>query len=45
MAFAGVGGIVIFMVTLVIFYIIAVLDSNPENNPAGGMKMFPSNWF
>ena len=45
MAFAGVGGIVVFMVTLVIFYIIAVLDSNPENNPAGGMKMFPSNWF
>ena len=45
MAFSGVAGIVVFMVTMVIFFILAVLDSNPENNPAGGMKMFPSDWF
>ena len=41
MAFAGVGGILIFMITMVIFFITATLDTNPDNNPAGGMEMFP----
>ena len=45
MAFTGVGGIIIFMTTMVIFFILAVLDSNPDNNPVGGMRMFPEDWF
>ena len=45
MAFAGVGGILLFMTTLVIFFVTAALDSNPDNNPKGGMKMFPEDWF
>lgn len=45
MAFLGVSGITIFVVTFVIFYIVAALDSDPLNNPKGSMRMFPDNWF
>lgn len=45
LALGGVTGIVIFMVVFTIFFITAVGDSNPENNPVGGMRMFPENWL
>jgi len=45
MALAGVTGICIFMVSFVIFFIFAVADENPLNNPAGNMNLFPENWF
>ena len=45
MGFIGVTGIIIYMVTFVIFYITAALDDNPANNPAGGMRMFPEKWL
>ena len=45
MAFIGVTGICIFMLAFVIFYIMAAVDTDPANNPVGGMNLFPSNWF
>ena len=41
MALAGVAGICIFMIAFVVFFIVASLDDNPDNNPAGNMKAFP----
>lgn len=45
MALIGVTGITTFVVTFIIFYVIAALDSNPLNNPKGSIRMFPDNWF
>lgn len=45
MAMLGVGGIVIFILTFVFFFITVSIDDNPANNPAGSMSMFPDNWF
>ena len=45
MALAGVTGICIFIIIFVIFFIFAVTDSDPVNNPQGNMEMFPVNWF
>jgi amino acid permease len=45
MALSGVASITIFMVAFVIFFIFAVSDENPDNNPVGNMDLFPSNWF
>lgn len=44
-AFMGVSGIVFFMVSFVIFFIVASIDDDPNNNPVGGMKMFPEKWL
>lgn len=41
----GAVNITIFMVTYTIFFISSCADSNPENNPAGSMNMFPDDWF
>jgi hypothetical protein len=41
LALGGVVGIVIFMVVFTIFFITAVGDSDPANNPVGNMRMFP----
>jgi hypothetical protein len=45
MAFLGVSGIVAFMSSFVVFFLVASLDQDPANNPAGGMQMFPQKWF
>lgn len=45
MALSGVGGIVLFMTTFVVFFIDSVLDDNSNNNPAGNMNTFPKDWF
>lgn len=45
MAMMGVVGIVIFMITFCIFFLFAVADENPANNPVGNMNMFPERWF
>lgn len=45
MAMLGVGGIVIFILTFVFFFITVSIDDNPANNPVGSMSMFPDNWF
>lgn len=45
MAFMGVAGITIFVITFVVFYITASLDSDTNNNPKGNIRMFPENWF
>jgi len=45
MALSGVAGIVVFMTTFVIFFIKSVLDKDSVNNPVGGMRMFPNDWF
>ena len=48
MAFLGVAGIIVFMVSFIIYFVIAVLDEDPANNPVGNMNAFPSGvrgWF
>lgn len=45
MAMTGVAGIVVFMVSFCIFFVVAALDENPANNPVGEMNMFPESWF
>lgn len=45
MALSGVVSITAFMISFVIFFIVAAADSDPVNNPVGNMDMFPSNWF
>lgn len=44
-ALLGVIGIIIFVVVFIVLFLQAVADSNPNNNPVGDMKMFPSNWL
>jgi amino acid permease len=44
-AFMGVSGIVVFMISFVIFFIVAALDGNPDNQPVGNMRMFPEKWL
>ncbi len=41
----GVTCISIFMITFTIFFITASYDSDPTRQPAGGMNMFPNDWF
>lgn len=41
----GVAGIIIFIVTFLVFFILSLFDSDPNNNPAGSMRMFPSSWL
>ena len=43
--FIGIAGIITFIVTLVIFFVTALADSDPGNNPVGGMLLFPEDWF
>lgn len=45
MAFIGVGGILLFMTTFVVHYIIAVADKDANNDPLGEMNEFPEDWF
>lgn len=45
MALAGIVGIVVFMTAFVIFFITAVADGNPDNEPVGNMRAFPDNWL
>jgi amino acid permease len=44
-ALVGVAGIIAYMITFAIIYINAVGDSDPDNNPVGGMESFPTNWL
>lgn len=41
LALGGVVGITVFMVVFVMLVIVAEADSNPNNNPVGGMRLFP----
>ena len=45
LALSGVAGICIFILAFLTYYFYSITDSNPDNNPAGGMNMFPDNWF
>jgi len=46
--FLALGGVVcisVFMVMFVLLIIVATADSNPDNNPVGGMRIVPENWL
>lgn len=45
MALLGVSGIIVFVGSFLLLYVHASLDDDPGNNPAGGMQMFPKQWF
>jgi amino acid permease len=41
----GVVGIILYMLTFVVFYILCLVDDSIGNEPVGGMRMFPEDWF
>lgn len=45
MALCGVFGITLFTIAFVLFFIIASVDNDPDNQPVGGMRLFPEDWL
>lgn len=45
MGLSGVAGIVIYMVTFVLYYILCSIDDPIGKPPVGGMRMFPDDWY
>ena len=45
MGLSGVIGIIIFMLSFVVYYIICTLSDEIGSKPVGGMQMFPEDWF
>jgi amino acid permease len=45
LALGGAVCIIIFMTVFVLLVVVAAADSNPDNNPAGNMRILPDNWL
>ena len=45
LALGGAVCIIIFMAVFVLLVVVAAADSNPDNNPAGDMRILPDNWL
>ena len=45
MGLSGVIGIVIFMLSFVVYYVLCVFGEDIGSKPVGGMEMFPQDWF
>lgn len=45
LAFLGVSGISLFIISFLIHFTIVSLDTDKANNPVGNMEYFPTDWF
>ena len=45
MGLAGVIGIILYMGTFILYYILCLVDSDIGKPPVGEMRMFPDDWY